>query len=60
MSNLELFDSSKQDLINSQTIVIIGFSENNDIITYQTSDSQLISLGMIEIAKKQILEDMEN
>lgn len=60
MSNSEFLDFSKPDLLNSQTMVIISYNEDGNITTFQTSDSQLISLGMIEVAKKQLLDDMEN
>lgn len=60
MSNAEFLNYYYPELVKSKTIVIVNIDENDIISTYQISDSQIRSLGMIEIAKKQILEDMEN
>lgn len=59
MSNNEFFDNSKKALIDSKTVVIVALSEEGIITTYRTSDSQLEALGMIEVAKNQLLDDME-
>lgn len=59
MSNQEFLTKYQEELINSETMVIVCLDENKFINTYQTSDSQLNTIGMLEIAKKQILEDME-
>lgn len=59
MSNQEFLGKYQKELINSETMVIVCIDENHMIHTFQTSDSQLTSVGMLEVAKKQILEDME-
>jgi len=59
MSNNEFFDNSKKVLIDSKTVVIVALSEEGIITTYRTSDSQLEALGMIDVAKDQLLNDME-
>lgn len=59
MSNNEFFDHSKKALIDSKTVVIVALSEEGIITAYRTSDSQLECLGMIEVAKDQLLNDME-
>lgn len=59
MSNKEFIDYYYDDLLKSQTLVIVNIDDQNIINTYQTSNSQLTTVGMLEVAKKQILEDME-
>lgn len=59
MSNSEFFDNCKQALIDSKTIVMVALSEDGFITAYRTSDSQLECLGMIDVAKEQLLNDME-
>lgn len=59
MTNEQFFDLSKDALIKSKSVVIIGVSDEGVITTYETSDSQLTTLGMLEIAKNQIIADME-
>lgn len=59
MTNEEFFDLSKSALIESKAVVIVGISDQGVITTYETSDSQLTTLGMLEIAKNQIIADME-
>lgn len=59
MSNAEFLNYYYPELVKSKTIVIVNIDENDIISTYQSSDSQVRSVGMLEIAKKQILDDME-
>jgi len=59
MTNKDFFDNSKESLIESETVVIVGLSNSGIVTTYETSDSQLITLGMLDIAKNQIISDME-
>lgn len=58
MSNNDFFDNSKIDLIDSKCIVITALSNDGSITTYRTTESQLECLGMIEVAKNQLLNDM--
>lgn len=60
MSNKEFLDYYYEELLNSDTLVIVNVDDNHMVNTYHTSDSQLRSIGMLEIAKKQILEGMES
>lgn len=59
MSNNDFFDNSKRELIDSKAIVIVALSENGFITTYRTTESSLETLGMLEVAKNQLLRDME-
>lgn len=59
MSNNDFFDNSKRELIDSRAIVIVALSENGFITTYRTTESSLETLGMLEVAKNQLLRDME-
>lgn len=59
MSNNDFFDNSKKALIDSKAVVIVALSDDGIITSYRTSESQLETLGMIEVAKNQLLDDME-
>jgi hypothetical protein len=59
MSNEEFLKKYYEELVGSKTLVIINIDKEDMIHTYHTSASQLTSVGMLEVAKKQILEDME-
>lgn len=59
MTNKDFFNLSRDALIESKAIVIVGISDTGVITTYQTSDSQLTSLGMLDVAKNEIISDME-
>jgi len=59
MTNEKFFDEAKNALIESEAIVIIGLSNEGIVTSYVTSDSQLITLGLVDIAKSQIITDME-
>lgn len=58
MSNADFFENSKADLIDSKAIVITALSEDGVITTYRTSESSLESLGLLEVAKQKLLNDM--
>lgn len=60
MSNEEFLAEYHSRFIESDALVVISFDTDNNICTFQTSDSQLTSLGMLEVAKQQILDSMEN
>ena len=59
MTNEKFFGEAKNALIESEAIVIIGLSNEGIVTSYVTSDSQLITLGLVDIAKSQIITDME-
>jgi len=58
MSNEEFLATYKERFLESESLVVISFDKDNNVSTFQTSDSQLTSLGMIEVAKLQILDSM--
>lgn len=60
MSNEEFLTEYHSRFIESDALVVISFDKDNNIRTFQTSDSQLTSLGMLEVAKQQILDSMES
>lgn len=60
MSNEEFLSEYHSRFIESDSLVVISFDKDNHIRTFQTSDSQLTSLGMLEVAKQQILDNMES
>ena len=59
MTNEKFFDETKNALIESEAIVIIGLSGTRIVTSYVTSNSQLITLGLMDIAKSQIIADTE-
>ncbi|MDZ7836028.1 MAG: hypothetical protein U5K84_12570 [Alkalibacterium sp.] len=58
MSNEEFLATYKERFLESESLVVISFDKDNNMSTFQTSDSQLTSLGMLEVAKLQILDSM--
>lgn len=60
LSNEEFLKTYQDKFLDSQTLVVISFDNNNIVNTFQTSDSQLTTLGMIEVAKQQILDSMDD
>ncbi|EXJ24440.1 hypothetical protein ADIAL_0179 [Alkalibacterium sp. AK22] len=58
MSNEEFLNTYTSAFLESESLVVISFDQNNVIRTFQSSDSQLTALGMIEVAKQQIIDDM--
>lgn len=60
MSNEEFLTEYHARFVESEALVVVSFDKNKNICTFQTVDSQLTSLGMLEVAKQQILDSMEN
>lgn len=59
MSNEEFLKTYYDTFLESNNLIVISFDQNNLVKTYQSSDSQLTALGMLEVAKQQILDSME-
>lgn len=59
MSNKEFFKQSSLDMDDYDVIVITGLSSDGEITTYRTSDSSLLTVGLLESAKRELLDDME-
>ncbi len=60
MSNEEFLNTYQKTFLNSKNLVVVSFDQHNLVKTYQSSDSQLTALGMLEVAKQQILDSMED
>ncbi|PRY81387.1 hypothetical protein [Alkalibacterium olivapovliticus] len=60
MSNEEFLNTYQETFLNSKYLVVVSFDQHNLVKTYQSSDSQLTALGMLEVAKQQILDSMED
>lgn len=60
MSNEEFLNTYQETFLNSKNLVVVSFDQHNLVKTYQSSDSQLTALGMLEVAKQQILDSMED
>ncbi|MCT3525909.1 MULTISPECIES: hypothetical protein [Latilactobacillus] len=59
MSNEEFFKLSSIAMDDYDAIVITGLSSDGEITTYRTSDSSLQTIGLLESAKRALLDDME-
>ena len=59
MSNEEIFKLSSIAMDDYDAIVITGQSSHGQITTNRTSDSSLQTIGLLESAKRALLDDME-
>lgn len=60
MSNEEFFKQSGAAMDDYDAIVITGLSSDGKITTYRTSDSSLQTIGLLETAKRVLLDDMRS
>lgn len=58
MTNKEFHDGIKPYITDSDIAVSITLSKEGEVNTWYTSDSALQALGMLDVARAQILEDM--
>ena len=58
MTNEEFHEGIKPYIANSDIAVSITLSKEGEVNTWYTSDSALQALGMLDVARNQILEDM--
>lgn len=59
LSNKEFLEMITQYFQESETIVVTGVGTNGTIETFYTSASQLTAIGMMEVAKEQLISEME-
>lgn len=60
MSNEEFVHSYLDEWLTSESMVIVSIGKDQIVKTYQTSDSQLTTIGLLELAKQQIMDSMES
>lgn len=59
-SNEEFFEWVKKEAIDFKEIAIVVHQPNGIIVTYWSQDETLSLLGSLDVAKHQIIEDMQN
>lgn len=59
ITNEQFFDDAKNVLIDSESIVIIGMDKQGHISTYYTHSGALNALGLLEVAKADLIREME-
>ena len=58
VSNEEFLKDISDYFKDADSIVVVGLSKNGNVNTFNTQKSGLETLGLIEIAKQQVLEMM--
>ena len=59
VSNEEFMDQSKEFFKNAESIVVVGVDHNRIISTFYTQSTSLNAIGMMEVAKQQLIQEME-
>lgn len=59
VSNEEFMDQSKEFFKNAESIVVVGVDHNGIISTFYTQSTSLNAIGMMEVAKQQLIQEME-
>lgn len=59
VTNEEFLKDISDYFKDADSIVVVGLSKNGSINTFNTQKSGLETLGLIEIAKQQVLETMK-
>jgi len=58
VSNAEFYEGVKQEVLNSEQTVIVTVDSDGQVGTFLTSDNRESAVGMIEIAKHLIINDI--
>ncbi|MGG5331625.1 hypothetical protein [Enterococcus sp. AZ163] len=59
VSNEEFMDKSKEFFVDAESIVVVGVDQNGIISTFYTQSTSLGAIGMMEVAKSQLIDEME-
>lgn len=59
VSNEEFMDKSKEFFKDAESIVVVGVDQNGLISTFYTQSTSLNAIGMMEVAKSQLIDEME-
>lgn len=59
VSNEEFMDQSKDFFKDAESIVVVGVGSDGIISTFYTQSSFLNCIGMMEVAKEQLIKEME-
>jgi len=58
VSNVEFYEGVKEVMLDAEQTVVISQMPDGRVETYMTADTQTEALGMMEIAKIMIVDDM--
>lgn len=59
VSNEEFMDQSKEFFKDVESIVVVGVDQNGIISSFYTQSTSLNAIGMMEVAKQQLIQEME-
>ncbi len=59
VSNEEFMDQSKEFFKDAESIVVVGVDQNGIISSFYTHSTSLNAIGMMEVAKQQLIQEME-
>ncbi len=59
VSNEEFMDQSKEFFKDAKSIVVVGLDQDGIISTFYTQSTSLNAIGMMEVAKNQLIQEME-
>ncbi len=59
ISNEEFMDKSKEFFEEADSIVVVGVNPDGIISTFYTQSTSLNAIGMMEVAKSQLISEME-
>lgn len=59
VSNEEFMDQSKELFKDAESIVVVGVHQNGIISSFYTQSTSLNAIGMMEVAKQQLIQEME-
>lgn len=58
LTNSQFMDKSKEFFLDADAIVVVGLNPDGVISTFRTQDSSIQTIGMMEIAKQQLCDEM--
>lgn len=59
VSNEEFMDKSKEFFADAESIVVVGVDPEGIISTFYTQSASLNAIGMMEVAKSQLITELE-
>ncbi|KAF1291056.1 hypothetical protein [Candidatus Enterococcus leclercqii] len=59
VTNQEFMDKSKEFFEDADSIVVVGVNPDGIISTFYTQSTSLNAIGMMEVAKSQLISEME-
>ncbi|MBS5821375.1 MAG: hypothetical protein KIC85_09445 [Enterococcus gilvus] len=59
VSNEEFMDQSKKFFSDADSIVVVGVDKDGVISSFYTQSTSLQAIGMMEVAKEQLIQEME-